>query len=208
MTDRWWETETNWFSWNVPELSLGGWTYCQARPNADLCNGGAWVWDDGAAYPWELVYRAEYSGLQLPPRSERDIRDLEWPNGVHVRVVEPLRRYDVSYSDPGALELDLEFEAIMAPNPHPTGVIPFLRGVHFDQAGHVTGRMVLHGEDNSHRLLLGARPLVGAAAARSTEASYGRRRIAGGEFRRRGLFLLCGRPGRGLAGVRRPRSRS
>jgi hypothetical protein len=148
MTDRWWETETNWFSWNVPERNLGGWTYCQARPNANLCNGGAWVWDDSAAYPWELIYRAEYSGLQLPPRAQRDMRDFEWPNGVHVRVLEPLRRYAVSYADPGGgLELALEFEGMMEPNPHPTGVVPFLKGVHFDQAGHVSGTMLLHGEE-------------------------------------------------------------
>ena len=50
MSDRWWETETNWFSWNVPDRKLGGWTYCQARPNANLCNGGAWVWDDSGAF--------------------------------------------------------------------------------------------------------------------------------------------------------------
>ncbi len=34
----------------------------------------------------------------------------------------------------------------MAPNPHPNGVVPFVKGAHFDQAGHVTGTMVLHGE--------------------------------------------------------------
>jgi hypothetical protein len=147
MTDRWWETETCWFSWNVPERQLGGWTYCQARPNANLCNGGAWVWDGTGAYPWELAYRAEYSGLQLPPRPDRDLRDFEWPNGVHVKALEPLRHYAVSYSDPGGLEVDLAFEAIMAPNPHPTGVVPFLKGAHFDQAGHVTGTMVLRGEE-------------------------------------------------------------
>ena len=147
LTDRWWETETCWFSWNVPERNLGGWTYCQARPNANICNGGAWVWDDRAAYPWELAYRAEYSGLQLPPRAERDMRDFEWPNGVHVSVIEPLTTYAVRYSDPGALEVDLVFEAIMEPNPHPDGVVPFLKGAHFDQAGHVTGTMVLHGEE-------------------------------------------------------------
>jgi len=146
MTDRWWETETCWFSWNVRERKLGGWTYCQARPNANICNGGAWVWDDSGAYPWELAYRAEYSGLQLPPRGERDMRDFEWPNGVHVRTVEPLRRYAIAYRDPGALEVDLAFEATMAPNPHPTGVVPFLKGVHFDQPGHVTGTVVLRGE--------------------------------------------------------------
>ncbi len=148
MTDRWWETETNWFSWNVPERNLGGWTYCQARPNADLCNGGAWVWDDSGAYPWELLYRAEYSGLQLPPRPARDMRDFEWPNGVHVRMLEPLSRYALSYADPGGeLELALTFEAMMEPNPHPTGVTPFIKGAHFDQAGRVTGTMTLRGEE-------------------------------------------------------------
>jgi hypothetical protein len=149
MTDRWWETETCWFSWNVPERKLGGWAYCQARPNARLCNGGAWVWDDGGSLPWELSYRAEYAGLELPSRDERDLRNFQWPNGVGVRMLEPLTRYAVTYSDPGALEVDLTFEAIMAPNPHPTGVVPFLKGVHFDQAGHVTGSIVLHDEEIS-----------------------------------------------------------
>ena len=144
LSDRWWETETCWFSWNVPERSMGGWTYCLARPNARLCNGGVWVWDDTGAYSWELPYHVDYSGLQLP--DERDLRDFEWPNGVHVRCVEPLRKYEVTYSDPPELELELVFDGIMEPNPHPIGVAPFLRGTHLDQAGHVTGEMRLHGE--------------------------------------------------------------
>jgi hypothetical protein len=182
MSDRWWETETCWFSWNVPERNLGGWTYCQARPNANLCNGGAWVWDDGTAYPWELAYRAEYSGLHLPPRAARDMRDFEWPNGVHVRTVEPLTRYAITYDDPGALELELAFEAIMAPNAHPDGVAPFLKGAHFDQAGRITGTMLLHGE----RILIdcfsvrdrswGPRPLG------RPKRALGKRRSASGGF--------------------------
>ncbi|HUC06355.1 MAG TPA: hypothetical protein VL961_13200 [Acidimicrobiales bacterium] len=146
LSDRWWETETAWFSWNVPERAMGGWLYCQARPNARLCNGGAWVWDAAAAYPWELAYRAEYSGLELPPRAARDLRDFEWPTGVRVRVLEPTMRYRVTYADPGALEVDLVFDGLMAPNPHPAGVVPFVKGTHFDQPGHVTGTVVLHGE--------------------------------------------------------------
>jgi hypothetical protein len=144
MSDRWWETETCWFSWNVPERKLGGWTYCQARPNARLCNGGVWVWDDSAAFDWELPYYVNYSGLQLP--DQRDMRDFEWPNGVTTRCLEPLQKYEITYADPPDLELSIVFDAIMAPNPHPVGVAPFLRGTHFDQAGHVTGEMVLHGE--------------------------------------------------------------
>jgi hypothetical protein len=144
LSDRWWETETCWFSWNVPERKMGGWTYCQVRPNARLCNGGAWVWDDTGAYPWDLRYHANYQGLELP--AERDLRDFTFPNGVHVKCLEPLARYAIDYQDPGELELAIEFRAIMLPNPHPTGVPPFLKGVHFDQAGRVTGEMVLHGE--------------------------------------------------------------
>jgi len=183
LSDGWWETETCWFSWNVPERKLGGWTYCQARPNANICNGGAWAWDDRAAYPWELPYRAEYSGLQLPPRAERDMRDFEWPNGIRVRVLEPLTHYAISYNDPGALELELDFEAIMDPNPHPTGVVPFPKGTHFDQAGHVTGTVLLHGEEiavDCHSVRdrsWGPRPLGRPkrrdAAARTQSASFG-----------------------------------
>ena len=69
LSDRWWESETNWFSWNVPERRMGGWTYGQARPNARLCNGGVWVWDDTAALSWDLPYHVHYSGLQLPDRA-------------------------------------------------------------------------------------------------------------------------------------------
>ena len=56
------------------------------------------------------------------------MRDFEWPNGVHVRAVEPLTTYAISYRDPGALEVDIVFEAIMKPNLHPDGVVPFFKG--------------------------------------------------------------------------------
>jgi hypothetical protein len=104
------------------------------------------VWDDTASYSWELPYHANYSGLQLPDRSARDLRDFEWPNGVHVKVVEPLMRYEVDYDDTPAFSVHLRFDAIMPPNPHPVGVAPFLKGKHFDQPGHVSGEMVLRGE--------------------------------------------------------------
>ena len=146
LSDRWWESETNWFSWNVPERRMGGWTYGQARPNARLCNGGVWLWDDSAALSWELPYHVHYSGLQLPDRSVRDMRDFEWPTGVHVKMLEPLTKYAIDYDDAPDLEVHLEFDAIMAPNPHPVGVAPFVKGTHFDQAGRLTGEVVLRGE--------------------------------------------------------------
>ena len=148
LTDRWWETETCWFSWNVPERNLGGWTYCQARPNANICNGGAWVWDDtrrlpvGAGLPGRVLGaaaaapgRTGHAGLRVAQRGAcpgHRAADHATPSAT---------------ATPARSRWTSTFEAIMAPNPHPDGVVPFLKGAHFDQAGHVTGTMVLHGEE-------------------------------------------------------------
>ena len=74
------------------------------------------------------------------------MRDFEWPTGVHIKVLEPLMKYTIDYDDTPDLELHLAFDAIMPPNPHPVGVAPFIKGTHLDQAGRVTGEVVLRGE--------------------------------------------------------------
>jgi hypothetical protein len=142
-SDDWWETETAWFSFNVPERRMGGWFYNQVLATQRVCNGGAWVWDDS---PVPALYEARHQGLPIPPVDELDLRDVELPNGNHLEVLEPLTAYRVRYADPGAFEADLVFRGIMAPNSHPLGAAPFWKGRHFDQPMHVTGRIVLHGE--------------------------------------------------------------
>jgi hypothetical protein len=139
-SDHWWETETAWFSFNVPERRLGGWLYTQVLPVQGVCNGGAWVWDDGSA---GALYEVRHAGLPLPP--EIDLRDAVLPNGNSVKVLEPLTRYQLRYADPGRLEADLTFDAIMAPHSHPLGAAPFWKGRHFDQPGRVYGEIRLDG---------------------------------------------------------------
>jgi len=141
-TDDWWETETAWFSFNVPERRLGGWLYNQVLPVQGICNGGAWVWDDSAA---GALYEVNHQGLPLP--QDVDLRDVRLPNGNSWRVVEPLMRYELEYSDPGALEVALTFEGVMPPHSHPLGVGPFWKGRHLDQPGRVHGQITLHGEE-------------------------------------------------------------
>ena len=51
MSERWWETETCWFSFHHPERRLGGWLYVMARPNVGAVAGGAWIWDHTAHLP-------------------------------------------------------------------------------------------------------------------------------------------------------------
>lgn len=142
-SDHWWETETAWFSFNVPERRLGGWFYNQVLATQQVCNGGAWVWDDSHA---GALYERRVQAVPVPDVALLDLRDITLPTGCDMTTIEPLRRYRVRYADAGAFEADLDFAGIMPPNSHPLGVAPFWRGRHFDQPMHVTGTIRLHGE--------------------------------------------------------------
>ncbi|HEY9556793.1 MAG TPA: hypothetical protein VIR58_08660 [Acidimicrobiales bacterium] len=145
-SDHWWETETAWFSFSIPERRIGGWFYNQVLATQRVCNGGAWVWDDS---PAAALYEQNHKGLEIPDVAELDLRDVHLPNGNHIEVLEPLMSYRIRYQDPGRFEADLRFDGIMAPNSHPIGCAPFWRGRHFDQPMHVTGTIVLDGEELS-----------------------------------------------------------
>lgn len=138
----WWETETAWWSFNVPERRMGGWLYNQVLAVQGTCNGGAWVWDDS---PAGALYEVNHRGLPFPDRG--DLRNVTLPNGNSIEVIEPLMKYRTVYSDPGRFEADLVHEGIMAPHSHPIGAWPFWATRHFDQPMHVTGTIVLHGEE-------------------------------------------------------------
>ncbi len=120
-SDHWWETETAWFSFNVPERRIGGWFYNQVLATQQICNGGAWVWDDSAD---RVRFTRCATRACVPRRRELDLRDVQLPNGNHLQVLEPLMSYRLRYSDPGRFEADLRFDGIMAPNAHPIGVAP------------------------------------------------------------------------------------
>jgi len=89
-SDHWWETETAWFSFNLPERRIGGWFYSQVLPTQQVCNGGAWVWDDSSA---PALYEANHRGLRISPLETLDLRDVELPNGNHIQALEPLTTY-------------------------------------------------------------------------------------------------------------------
>ena len=144
LSDRWWETETAWFSFHHPATRLGGWLYTMVRPNIGTVAGGAWVWDDTASLPWEVRYSANYSALQLP--ADTDLRDVTLPTGVSIRVVEPTMVYELGYADPGRLDVDLRFAGVMAPEPLAALGSTFGSAHHFDQFGRVTGRVTIGGE--------------------------------------------------------------
>jgi len=158
----WWATETSWFSFHDVERRLGGWLYTLARPNIGTVAGGAWVWDDTASLPWEVLYSRNYTSLQLPP--DADLRSIRLPTGVSIDVVEPTMRYRLGYDDPGHLLVDLRFDALMAPRPASSHRSTFGAARHYDQIGRMSGSITLHGE----------RVQIDCAAVR--DRSWGRRR--------------------------------
>lgn len=143
--DRWWATETSWFSFHHRERRLGGWLYMLARPNAGVVQGGAWVWDDTAWAPWEVLYYANHSSKRFP--HGQSLKEILLPTGVSIEVVEPLTSYLLEYRDPGIFEAELRFDAVMEPAPYAAGKPPFLAASHFDQLGRVTGIIRLRGEE-------------------------------------------------------------
>lgn len=142
--DRWWATETAWFSFHHPARRLGGWLYSMFRPNIGTVAGGVWVWDDTAWLPWDVLYSTNYSALQLPP--DTDLRETTLPTGVSIRVIEPTRSYALGYDDGDRLRLDLRFDGVMAPEPLTAVGSTFGSAHHFDQLGRVTGTIDVLGE--------------------------------------------------------------
>ena len=142
--DDWWATETAWFSFHCPERKMGGWLYTLVRPNIGTVAGGAWVWDDSAHLPWNALYSANFSALELP--RNQDLDDIDLPTGVSVRAVEACTSYELSYLDEGRLTVSLQFDGVMPPEPLTAAGSTFGRASHFDQIGRVHGNIVLHGE--------------------------------------------------------------
>ena len=144
MGNDWWATETSWFSFNHPERRLGGWFYTMARPNIGTVAGGVWIWDHTAHLPWEVLYSANYSALQLP--RDQDLNDITLPTGVSIRVIEPCTSYALGYNDGERLQASLRFDGVMPPEPLTSTGSTFGHAHHFDQIGRVTGELMLHGE--------------------------------------------------------------
>lgn len=142
--DDWWFTETAWYSFHNAERKLGGWFYTMVRHNIGTVAGGAWVWDDSAHLPWEVPYATNYSALELPAGA--DLSDIELPTGVSIAVEQPTLSYRLGYDDPGRYRADLRFEAKSPPRPLAGAGSTFGKAAHFDQIGHVTGTVELHGE--------------------------------------------------------------
>ncbi len=128
--DPYW-TETCWFTFAVPERRLSGQLYPFFRPNQGVTSGACFLWDTQGSQPWNALYGKNFWHLPMP--AGQDLWDLQLPNGLRYKCLEPLNAYELHYLDPddGEVEIDLVFRAICPPN--------YLGGGHLDQPGRYTG---------------------------------------------------------------------
>lgn len=131
-------TETCWFTFTVPERRLSGQLYPFFRPSQGVMAAGVYFWDDTGDQLWNCRYAKNFWHLPIP---DQPLSDIEMPNGMRYKVVEPLQRYELAFDDPDAddLHLRLTFDAVARPN--------LLGTSHLDQPGRYTGTIVLDGEE-------------------------------------------------------------
>jgi hypothetical protein len=143
-SDSFYENETYWFSFFVPERRWGGWLYAGVRQNAGITHGGMWIWDETSGQPWEVPFYEQFQQLKLPTSPEPGL--MVFPTGLTIRVIEPLMSYDLTYDDRQRANAELRFQAVEPPVPLRAGAPPYPKSHHFDQIGHVTGTITLDGE--------------------------------------------------------------
>ena len=137
-------SETTWFSFSVPERRLHAYVYPWVRPNMAMFGGGVMVWDADGHLPWDCVHWNYQWNLPIPKLG--DLRDFEFPLGIRLRCLEPLADYRITYDHPDC-SIDVTFRALMEPHVVGRGDPPGLFSAHVDQPGHVSGQLVLRGEE-------------------------------------------------------------
>jgi hypothetical protein len=131
-------TETTWWGFMVPDRRLGGMIYTLFRPNLGVATLVTQVWSDEHVAPWASPYARSLWHLPMP---DGDIDDVQL-GFLHMRAVESLRKYQLTYEDGDSCAFDLHYEAVMEPH-----VVAAEREMgHFDQLCHVTGELQVDGE--------------------------------------------------------------
>jgi len=144
-------TESSWFSWAIPEKSIGGFFYNHFRPNMNCLLGGPAMWDASGQHVWEFPFFDWQTMRALPGGAfgvDYNKYDFETPWSMSIRMVEPLQRYQLGY-DRENFKLDLLFTAIAPPHIMNAKTPEQLKGAfktHFEQPGRIQGTIELDGD--------------------------------------------------------------
>ena len=146
--------ETNPFLFNIPEHRISGVLYVVTRPVLGVCMSDITVQDRFSQVWEEQLYIDNQQHLPCP----KSLSQYELPNGLAVRVIEPLKHYHACYEGIDDTRIDLEFKALMDPfdmndpaqDPSAAGRLghgwSHAFGGHFEITGRVTGEAILRGK--------------------------------------------------------------
>ena len=125
--------ETMWFPFWLPDEQLTVYVRVWFSPNAGEQGGAVSGWRGSSIGLFGEQWVADYDG---PP----DLGNLQLAQGLHIRCVEPLQQYRIEHRGE-RVELDIIFDAIMAPNPVHPDESPGMFSGHIEQPGRVTGEV-------------------------------------------------------------------
>jgi hypothetical protein len=125
--------ETMWFPFWIPEEGMTVYVRVWFSPNAGQQGGAVSGWRAPSVGLFGEQWVEDYAG---PP----DLLDLRLEKGLRIHCLRPLHRYEIEYRG-DRVELDIRFDATMAPNPVPPEESPGMFSGHFEQPGHVRGEL-------------------------------------------------------------------
>ena len=147
LSDDPYETETNWWSFNIPARKIGCWLHTPYYPNRKTVTWRIFVWDERGYDPARMAYFKKVEEAPMPDAP--DLREITFPgDGYSLKMLEPGTRYHLQYADPErAFALDFTFTGVHPPRRFEPGEPPFIQTPHYDQLGRVVGTMQLDGEE-------------------------------------------------------------
>lgn len=103
--------ETNFFPFAIPDAKISGTIYTLTRPVLGVCMSDLTVLDRIAPNWEDQLYVDNQQHLPCP----KSLLDYSLPNGLSVKAVEPLKRWQIDYVGIDDTELHVEFRSLMAP---------------------------------------------------------------------------------------------
>jgi len=154
-------SETNYFSFHIPEMKLNGTIYSLFLPTLGVMTSFIHIWAGKASNHQQTLYTD--GRAQLPIPVGQDLDDYSLANGLHVKVLPNNggnRDYQLDYVGYNDSALHLTFRGLMEPydiqDPSmdplaQSGVATWsntYKNGHFDMTAHVTGESRLHGKSH------------------------------------------------------------
>lgn len=128
--------ETSMFGFNIPEHGIDCIIYYWHHPAMKTVYGGIMIWQGLNENPLSCAYSDYRLAMPMPD----DITDCTYANGVTVKMIEPMKEFDVSFHDEARnTHLTLNLKAIMP-------VACRYNNNHLTQAMKTSGELILNGQ--------------------------------------------------------------